>query len=558
MAAQQTRGGQDSYLFMSAPKAVGRPKYRDPDEVEEGLAATANIMWDARVVRGKNSSHTLRMRQQQLGATQSMKKTAAQVRRENQQRKERLVKIGAIRPEFPSVKDMHEAVRPTKTRVEVPLHLYLFEQAEPVVTSTEDTQTDQFLPEVEETEERVYIPRKTGVDSGTQVHHDIVFNYDEDVKPLMAVVVGKTLQQSLQEVREEEEAEFYRKRMVVMELNGAIIDTRQLEREKDERRRLTAIQTKVAALQQLKKTEGDTQKKLASNRFARKYLRKLQEGVLADLTSRNFFQEPIQATVENSFMPELYLAISKHLSEYDAARQQVEELLKHGVVTLEGRFGESQAARDAAAAVAEAERQAKLAYEADRRSRKMKIHLFIHSDFSLIRRELEHSESAANLRSKAKKASSKPIGPINLTGESTVADVERRVLEFLSVAVDKLNQESDVGDAAVLPTPDRLSFSWHGEVIDKSSVLYQLGVANLSTLQMLVEPLPEPTPAPSETEETEAETTEEKGEDAGSATETDETAETDETTAESMTDETSLTEPETEADTETDTMTDDT
>jgi hypothetical protein len=188
-------------MFMSQPRAIEgkRKKFRDINDMEEELGDTANMMFDPRVIRGVTCvrpddelAATLPMATQQL-------QTAVPIRRPT---KAHLIRAGKIRPEQPSVREIHENIVVPKKRVEVPLHLYLIEQAEPVYTTEENTQTDEFLAE-EPTP--IFRPRKTGVDVETQVDSEEVFDYDKDVMPILEVVISKSMEQSIMEVRQEEE-----------------------------------------------------------------------------------------------------------------------------------------------------------------------------------------------------------------------------------------------------------------------------------------------------------------------------------------------------------------
>ena len=46
---------------------------------------------------------------------------------------------------------------------------------------------------------------KTGVDKGCQIEDGDLFNFDEEVQPLVHIIVSKTLEESRREVLEEEE-----------------------------------------------------------------------------------------------------------------------------------------------------------------------------------------------------------------------------------------------------------------------------------------------------------------------------------------------------------------
>ena len=102
----------------------------------------------------------------------------------------------------------------------VPLHLFLEEQDAPTITFTDQSlQTDAFRPIPPD---RPYIPAKLGMDISTQVgvmphRHELLsnaqvdpesgdlFNFDVAIKPTVWVIVNKTIEQALLEVRVETE-----------------------------------------------------------------------------------------------------------------------------------------------------------------------------------------------------------------------------------------------------------------------------------------------------------------------------------------------------------------
>ena len=55
--------------------------------------------------------------------------------------------------------------------------------------------------------EKKFLPQKLGKDEGTQILDGDLFDFDQDVQPLLTVIVGKTLEQSLLELEQEQEIE---------------------------------------------------------------------------------------------------------------------------------------------------------------------------------------------------------------------------------------------------------------------------------------------------------------------------------------------------------------
>ena len=73
------------------------------------------------------------------------------------------------------------------------------------------TQTDAFL---DRAPSPLYIPQKSGSDVSTQVMEGELFDFDFEVTPILEVLVGKTIEQALMEVMEEEELDMLKKHQV--------------------------------------------------------------------------------------------------------------------------------------------------------------------------------------------------------------------------------------------------------------------------------------------------------------------------------------------------------
>ena len=81
------------------------------------------------------------------------------------------------------------------------------------------TQTDAFLNRAPSP---LFIPQKSGVDVATQIYDGELFTFDFEVVPILEILVGKTLEQSLMEVHEEEELGLLRNHQVCFECRYGI------------------------------------------------------------------------------------------------------------------------------------------------------------------------------------------------------------------------------------------------------------------------------------------------------------------------------------------------
>merc|ERR1719359_1752971 len=85
---------------------------------------------------------------------------------------------------------------------------YLEELTERTVEFEAETQTDFLL---DRPPSPLFMPAKVGVDVDTQIEEGDLFDFDVECEPILEVLVGKTLEQSMMEVLEEEELESIRR-----------------------------------------------------------------------------------------------------------------------------------------------------------------------------------------------------------------------------------------------------------------------------------------------------------------------------------------------------------
>lgn len=178
------------------------------------------------------------------------------------------------------------------------------------------SQTDQFLEELtgeaplaeictqtEKIDETpvadIYLQMKTGLDIGVQVDPCELFDFDEEVSPIVATMAAKILEQALLEVMEEEELEALREQQREFEelrrqefLRLARLKEREDKYQEDKRR--LQYQLEAERLE-----EEDTSRRVACMLFSTSYLRNLKqqamEGLEADgvlLNSNSMTRRP--------------------------------------------------------------------------------------------------------------------------------------------------------------------------------------------------------------------------------------------------------------------------
>lgn len=82
---------------------------------------------------------------------------------------------------------------------EIQTEAFLEEIRDRPVEKDIDTQTDALL---DRPPSPMFIPKKSGKDRETQIWPGELFDFDSEIDPLLEVIVGKTLEQSLMEVQQ--------------------------------------------------------------------------------------------------------------------------------------------------------------------------------------------------------------------------------------------------------------------------------------------------------------------------------------------------------------------
>jgi hypothetical protein len=121
-----------------------------------------------------------------------------------------------------------------------------------------------------------------------------LFDFDLEVKPIVETLVGKTVEQALIEVAEEEElAEIREQQREYEELrNAELIELQRLEEQ--ERRLRAEKDRRMKQAQESLQLEQDVAQKIAARAFAKAYLQDLVPSVFNNLRENGYFYDPVE------------------------------------------------------------------------------------------------------------------------------------------------------------------------------------------------------------------------------------------------------------------------
>jgi len=306
---------QGTYTFQSKPREGPQGmKFRDPYmQTGNGPALYGNIMYDRRIVRGNTYA------QHVLPAT--VQPDPIEVQRQAEARRRILARKRAtdqLRPRSAEPVD-------GRKHIDVQTELYLEEIKDRVEEADVEAQTDAFLDRPPTPQ---FVPAKTGVDNTTQILEGELFDFDIEVKPILEVLVGKTIEQALMEVMEEEElANLRAQQRQFEELRHAeLVETQRLEEQ--ERRHREEKQRRMGQQKEVLAVEAETARKIAARAFAANYLSDLVPSVFGALSENGYFYDPVSRDVEGNFVPWILNRVKENMGHVLLSRTMVDEILR--------------------------------------------------------------------------------------------------------------------------------------------------------------------------------------------------------------------------------------
>lgn len=281
-----------AWAFASAAKAQ-KSRRVQPDDDDPQL----NIMSDPRVMRG---------------STYSLYRAPAQVAPEPRRPRRR-------KPP-PSIFDQ---TLPPEPREELDISMNLVERPLIPDVKCEPTQTGPLL---ELPPPLPYVPVRVGVDAGTNMDGDL-FDYDADVKPLLDVLVAKTLEQAQVEVeREDELAAIARDLKTKTKVRDARL-REVADLEQDERARLREKQDVLQDNYAKLDARVCLNRKIAAAQIMDIVLPDIFDDIFDHFDARGTWVSPTVYDIRSVVLPHVYKQVDANLQRRAVADQLVDDLI---------------------------------------------------------------------------------------------------------------------------------------------------------------------------------------------------------------------------------------
>ena len=155
-------------------------------------------------------------------------------------------------------------------------------------------------------------PKKTGIDVECQIEDEDLFNFDEEVQPLLHVIVSKTLEDARREVLEEEELKCIIEQQEKYKRFNEENDKRVKKIEENESNRFEEHKRKKELKENRIKITKLFQKKLYSRMKAKQYISKLRTDTYNSLGEQKIFKNKDDNYYFTDLLPEIQSLVEEN------------------------------------------------------------------------------------------------------------------------------------------------------------------------------------------------------------------------------------------------------
>lgn len=208
-------------------------------------------------------------------------------------------------------------------------HEYLEELTN--IPLAEDSGSHANQLEMDELEEVQYVPKAPGADVATWINELEMFDFNESVEPILEVLIGKSMDQGLREVRQEEEIKVLSAHQAKWALERDIIQSEAQRLLVEAQRKKEEADRRLAQAKEARREEAIAEHTQCAKTTAKEFFSELQARVLQNLATAGHFYDPVFAQVDHTFMPWLVKKVEDHLNDARAAEATMDKLITQAV-----------------------------------------------------------------------------------------------------------------------------------------------------------------------------------------------------------------------------------
>lgn len=185
--------------------------------------------------------------------------------------------------------------------------------------------------EMDELDEVQYVPKAPGADVATWIDELEMFDFNESVEPILEVLIGKSMDQGLREVRQEEELKVLSAHQAKWALERDIIQSEAQRLLVEAQRKKEEADRRIAQAKEARHEEAIAEHTQCAKTTAKEFFTELQSRVLQNLATAGHFYDPVFAQVDHTFMPWLLKKVESHLNDARAAEAAVDKMVNNAV-----------------------------------------------------------------------------------------------------------------------------------------------------------------------------------------------------------------------------------
>ncbi|XP_043226539.1 radial spoke head protein 3 homolog B-like isoform X2 [Amphibalanus amphitrite] len=317
-----------TYSFSSQPRAIFQGQ-RTSKNGSKSSSTTGSLMNDKRLIKTGNIGTLVLHGQPQGGPS-----LTDIIRYQEARRRDAGLQNGpAARRGLGTGRRRDERVRTPpavagRKHYRVQTEPYLEEIRDRRVEADRAVQTDPLL---DRPSTPLFVPSKTGADVATQIYEGDLFDFELESAPILEVLVGKTVEQSLLEVMEEEELETLKEHQRRFEERRQAELAEQQRLAERERRHVEEKERRMSQRRSALEQETETEAKVAASALAQSYLADMVPAVFSNLRQKGFFFNGVERDIEMTFMPWLRDAVEQELDKVLTGREVLDELILDAV-----------------------------------------------------------------------------------------------------------------------------------------------------------------------------------------------------------------------------------
>ncbi|GIX77815.1 radial spoke head protein 3 homolog [Caerostris extrusa] len=213
-----------------------------------------------------------------------------------------------------------------RQHLSVQTDVYLEELCDVIEEADAQCETDPLL---DRPPSPLFVPAKSGPDASTQIYPGELFDFDEEVEPLLEALVGQTLEQALIEIMAEEELAVLSDLQMDYEArrNAEVAEVKRLE---EQERRIFEEKEEAILL------EDEVAQKIVACIFSQNYLSELVPQVYKKLEAEGYFEteDPEMLEIEEAFWPWLMNEVDSEIATLEASCHLLDTLIDDTVQSI--------------------------------------------------------------------------------------------------------------------------------------------------------------------------------------------------------------------------------